>query len=125
MKAATLVVGEQIVVLDAWILEELARLALAAVRAGETIPPRIDQLLQLLSATSGQGESGADRRVDRTPLTEDGGARLEEPMLSRREAASRLGVSIRTLDRLTSEGLLASVKLGGRRLYRPETLEEV
>jgi len=45
------------------------------------------------------------------------------PLLSRHKAASSLGVSVATLDRLTRAGELPRIKLAGKVLYRPESLE--
>ncbi len=42
-------------------------------------------------------------------------------LLSRREAAAALGVSLRTLDSLVADGL-PRVKLRGRVMFRPEAL---
>jgi excisionase family DNA binding protein len=44
-------------------------------------------------------------------------------LLSRREAAARLSISLATLDRLTRAGELPRVKLPGKVLYRPESLD--
>jgi excisionase family DNA binding protein len=45
-------------------------------------------------------------------------------LLSRQEAAARLSISVATLDRLTRAGELPRVKLPGKVLYRPESLDE-
>ncbi len=45
-------------------------------------------------------------------------------LLSRHEAAARLSISVATLDRLTRAGELPRVKLPGKVLYRPESLDE-
>jgi len=44
-------------------------------------------------------------------------------LLSRQRAAAALSVSVSTLDGLTASGQLASVRVGGRRLYRPADLQ--
>ncbi len=44
-------------------------------------------------------------------------------LLSVKEAANALGISPPTLRLWTWQGKLTVVKLGGRRLYRPEDLE--
>jgi excisionase family DNA binding protein len=44
-------------------------------------------------------------------------------LLSRHEAAARLSISVATLDRLTRAGELPRVKLLGKVLYRPESLD--
>lgn len=43
--------------------------------------------------------------------------------LSRKQAATFLGISTRTLDELVTAGSIPSLMLGGRRLFRRETLE--
>jgi excisionase family DNA binding protein len=43
-------------------------------------------------------------------------------LVSAREAAQMLGISVRALYDLLARGELPSVKLGGRRLFRPESL---
>jgi predicted DNA-binding transcriptional regulator AlpA len=51
--------------------------------------------------------------------------RLGRILLSKREAADALGVSIATLDRLTApRGDLRCVRLDGRVLYSPEAIRE-
>jgi hypothetical protein len=45
-------------------------------------------------------------------------------LLSRHDAAARLSISVATLDRLTRAGELPRVKLLGKVLYRPESLDE-
>lgn len=53
---------------------------------------------------------------------------LQEPnsltLLGRQQAAARLSISVATLDRLTRSGELPRVKLAGKVLYRPESLDE-
>lgn len=46
-----------------------------------------------------------------------------QTLLSRHDAAARLSVSLATLDRLTRAGELPRVKLPGKVLYRPESLD--
>jgi len=46
-----------------------------------------------------------------------------QTLLSRHDAAVRLSISLATLDRLTRAGELPRVKLPGKVLYRPESLE--
>jgi excisionase family DNA binding protein len=46
-----------------------------------------------------------------------------EPYLSRREAAVYLGVSVRTLERWTSDLGMPARKVGGRWLYRRSELD--
>lgn len=48
----------------------------------------------------------------------------EGGMLSRRDAADYLCISTQTLGRLTSAGSLRSVRIGARRLYRRDWLDE-
>jgi excisionase family DNA binding protein len=43
--------------------------------------------------------------------------------LSTRDAATALGVSVSTIERLTRSGELASVKIGSCRRYRVEVIE--
>jgi len=45
-------------------------------------------------------------------------------LLSRHLAASRLSISVATLDRLTRSGELPRIKLAGKVLYRPQSLDE-
>jgi hypothetical protein len=46
-----------------------------------------------------------------------------QTLLSRHDAAARLSISLATLDRLTRAGELPRVKLSGKVLYRPESLD--
>jgi excisionase family DNA binding protein len=46
-----------------------------------------------------------------------------DALLPRGEAAERLGVSIRTLDDMADAGEIQPVRIRGRVLYAPETLE--
>lgn len=46
-------------------------------------------------------------------------------LLSVQEAAERLGVSLWTVYRLARDGRLASIRLGRRRLFAAEDLEEL
>lgn len=46
-----------------------------------------------------------------------------QTLLSRHDAAARLSISLATLDRLTRAGELPRVKLPGKVLYRPESLD--
>lgn len=46
-------------------------------------------------------------------------------LLGRNAAAQRLGVSVRCLDELLATKQLASVKIGKRRLVRPEAIEKL
>jgi excisionase family DNA binding protein len=41
-----------------------------------------------------------------------------ERLLNKKDAAARLGVSVRSIERLLARGVLASVKVGGRVLIR-------
>jgi len=45
-------------------------------------------------------------------------------LLSRHLAAARLSISVATLDRLTRSGELPRIKLAGKVLYRPQSLNE-
>lgn len=45
-------------------------------------------------------------------------------LLSRHLAAARLSISVATLDRLTRAGELPRIKLAGKVLYRPQSLDE-
>lgn len=46
-----------------------------------------------------------------------------DALLTREEAAERLGISTRTLDDLEASGRLQAVRIGRRVLYHPETLD--
>ncbi len=46
-----------------------------------------------------------------------------QTLLSRHDAAARLSISLATLDRLTRAGELPRIKLPGKVLYRPESLD--
>jgi hypothetical protein len=46
-----------------------------------------------------------------------------QALLSRHDAAARLSISLATLDRLKRAGELPRVKLPGKVLYRPESLD--
>lgn len=46
-----------------------------------------------------------------------------DSLLSREEAADRLGVSTRTLDDIEEAGEIQAVRIRGRVLYSPETLD--
>jgi len=47
------------------------------------------------------------------------------PLLSKREAAALLNISVCTLDRLTRAGVIPAVKIGNRTVrYRAEALEQ-
>ena len=45
------------------------------------------------------------------------------PLLTREEAAERLRISTRTLDTMEAAGEIQAVRIRGRVLYHPETLE--
>ena len=45
-----------------------------------------------------------------------------DALLTRNEAADRLGISVRTLDDLEAAGDLQAIRIRGRVLYAPETL---
>lgn len=47
----------------------------------------------------------------------------EPKLLTRKEAARKLGISLVTLNRRTNEGTLTSYNIGGRVLYREDELE--
>ena len=47
-----------------------------------------------------------------------------DPLLDSVQVAEWLGVSKRLVERKTKSGELPSIKLGGRRLYRPQAVEE-
>jgi len=46
-----------------------------------------------------------------------------DALLPREEAAERLGVSVRTLDDMEEAGEIQAVRIRGRVLYAPETLQ--
>ncbi len=46
-----------------------------------------------------------------------------EALLPREEAAERLGISVRTLDDMEEAGEIQAVRIRGRVLYAPETLQ--
>jgi excisionase family DNA binding protein len=46
-----------------------------------------------------------------------------DPLLPREEAAETLGVSVRTLDNMEEAGEIQAVRIRGRVLYAPETLD--
>jgi excisionase family DNA binding protein len=47
----------------------------------------------------------------------------EAILLSRRQAAELLGLSLRSIDYLSASGRLATLKIGKRRLFRREVIE--
>ena len=44
-------------------------------------------------------------------------------MLSREEAAMRLGIGVRTLDRMVADGVIPSGKFRGRRVFNRDLLD--
>jgi excisionase family DNA binding protein len=50
---------------------------------------------------------------------------IEVECVGKAEAATALGISLRSIDRLIASGDLPSVRLGGRRLIRLETLRRI
>jgi len=44
-------------------------------------------------------------------------------MLNRQQAATRLGIGVRTLDRLVADGEIPTGKLRGRRIFNRELLD--
>lgn len=49
--------------------------------------------------------------------------RKEPNLLTRKETAQKLGISLITLNRRTNDGTLTSYNIGGRVLYREDELE--
>ena len=50
---------------------------------------------------------------------------MSDRLLSRRQAAAKLGISVATLDRLTKAGHIRAVRIGPRTVrYEPEAVHE-
>lgn len=82
-------------------------------REGLPMPPELDRLRVVLSASKGQP-------VPEFALL----GRVVEPLcVDYSSVAARLGVSERTVKRLTSSGRLPAVRIGGRALVRVADLE--
>lgn len=102
------------------LVRALTSYELEARRDGFVVPPELPALRDFIVSL-------ATARQDATPLgdpapTRDGEG-METPLMTKREAASCLRLSTRTLERLISSGDLVSVQIGGRTLVRRVDLE--
>lgn len=56
-------------------------------------------------------------------IKRSGSSEEPDPLLTRDEAAERLSISTRKLDDMADRGEIQPVRIGGRVLYAPDTLE--
>lgn len=86
-------------------------------------PPENSRQDDLRDLLEGLREEVQALRVEVTALRGKEGPDGPDALLSREEAADTLGISLRTLDDMEEAGEIQSVRIRGRVLYAPETLQ--
>jgi excisionase family DNA binding protein len=86
-------------------------------------PPEGDLQEELRALLDGLQEDVKALREEVTALRRKEATDGIDALLPREEAADTLGISVRTLDDLADAGEIRPVRIRGRVLYHPETLE--